>query len=105
MKKFGLDNACHKRTPVATHLKLSKDENSTDVDQSLYRSIIGSLLYLIAKRPDITFVVGVRARFQEKPRASHLTLVERIFKYISRTYDYDILYSHDTNPILVGILM
>jgi hypothetical protein len=54
VKKFGLDNASHKRTPAATHLKLSKDENGVGVDQSLYRSMIGSLLYLTASRPDFT---------------------------------------------------
>ena len=50
VKKFGLENASHKRTPTATHLKLSKDENGVVVDQSLYRSMIGSLLYLTTCR-------------------------------------------------------
>ena len=53
VKKFGLDNASHKRTPAATRLKLSKDENGVVVDQNMYRSMIGSLLYLTASRPDI----------------------------------------------------
>jgi hypothetical protein len=43
VKKFGLENASHKRTPAATHIKLSKDEEGEDVDQSPYRSMIGSL--------------------------------------------------------------
>src|ERR1044072_3083475 len=47
VKNFGLDNASHKRTPAATHVKLTKDEKGEDVDQSLYRSMIGSLLYLL----------------------------------------------------------
>ena len=59
VKKFGMENASHKKTPAPTHLKLSKDESGTSVDQGLYRSIIGSLLYLTASRPDITFAVGV----------------------------------------------
>src|ERR1044072_8836871 len=70
VKKFGLDNASHKRTPVDTHVKLAKYENGEDVDQILYRSMIGSLMYLIASRPDITFVVGVCARYQTQPKAS-----------------------------------
>jgi len=102
VKKFGLDNASHKRTPAATHLKLSKDENSVDVDQSLYRSMIGSLLYLTASRPDITFVVGVCARYQAEPNMSHLTQVKRILKYINGTTDYGILYSHSENSKLIG---
>src|ERR1044072_8839414 len=59
VKKFGLESASHKRTPAATHIKISKDEKGEDVDQSLYRSMIGSWLYLTASRPDITFAVGV----------------------------------------------
>ena len=53
VKKFGLEKSSHKRTPAATHVKLTKDELGEFVDQSLYRSIIGSLLYLTASRPDI----------------------------------------------------
>ena len=63
VKKFGMENASHKRTLAPTHLKLSKDENGVNVDQSLYRSMIGSLLYLTASRPDISFAVGVCARY------------------------------------------
>ena len=59
VKKFGMDNGGHKRTPAATHLKLTKDENGVVVDQSMYKRMIGSLLYLSAIRPDITFAVGV----------------------------------------------
>ncbi|XP_058732628.1 secreted RxLR effector protein 161-like [Vicia villosa] len=100
--KFGLDNASHKRTSIATHLQLSKGENGEDVDQSLYRSMIGNFLYLTASRLDITFVFRVCARFQEKPKASHLTQGKRFSKYISGTYDYGILYSHNISIILVG---
>jgi hypothetical protein len=64
VKKFGIDNGGHKRSPAATHLKLTKDESGIFVDQSMYRSMIESLLYLTARMPDITFVVGVCARYQ-----------------------------------------
>src|ERR1044072_7712661 len=50
VKKFGLDNASHKRRPASIHVKLTKDKKGEDVDQSLYRSMIGSLLYLTASR-------------------------------------------------------
>ncbi|PNY11358.1 gag-pol polyprotein, partial [Trifolium pratense] len=78
VKKFGMESSSHKRTPAATHLKLTKDEGGVDVDQSMYRSMIGSLLYLTASRPDIAFVVGVCARYQAAPKMSHLTQVKRI---------------------------
>jgi len=100
VKKFGLDS--HKTTPATTHLKLSKDENGVAVDQSLYRNMIGSLLYLTTSRPDITFVVGVCARYQAEPKMSHLVQVKRILKYINGTTDYGIMYSHSDNSRLMG---
>jgi hypothetical protein len=101
VKKFGMDNGGHKRTPAATHLKLTKDENGV-VDQSMYRSMIESLLYLTASRPDITFAVGVCARYQAEPKMSHLIQVKRILKYINNISDYGILYSHNENSMLIG---
>ncbi|WJX33335.1 hypothetical protein P8452_21550 [Trifolium repens] len=102
IKKFGMDNATHKRTPAPTHLKLTKDEKGISVDQSLYRSMIGSLLYLTASRPDITYAVGVCARYQADPKVSHLTQVKRILKYVNGTSDYGIMYSHCENSTLYG---
>ena len=102
VKKFGMENASHKRTPAPTHLKLSKDEAGTSVDQSLYRSMIGSLLYLTASRPDITYAVGVCARYQANPKISHLTQVKRILKYVNGTSDYGIMYCHCSGSMLVG---
>jgi hypothetical protein len=102
VKKFGMENSSHKRTPAPTHLKLTKDEKGMDVDQSLYRSMIESLLYLTASRPDITFVVGVCARYQAEPKMRHLTQVKRILKYVNGTCDYGIMYSHCENSALYG---
>ncbi|KAK2379434.1 putative mitochondrial protein [Trifolium repens] len=102
IKKFGMDNAAHKRTPAPTHLKLTKDDKGISVDQSLYRSMIGSLLYLTASRPDITYAVGVCARYQADPKVSHMTQVKRILKYVNGTSDYGIMYSHCEDPTLYG---
>ena len=66
VKKFGLDNATHARTPMATNAKLTNDPSGESVDVTLYRSMIVCLLYLTASRPDIAFSVGVCSRFQSK---------------------------------------
>jgi len=64
--------------------------------------MIGSLLYLTASRPNITFVVGVCAWYQAEQKMSHLTQVKRILKYINSTSDYGILYSNSGNSMLIG---
>lgn len=83
VKKFGLDFAKHSRTPMSTTTKLSKDLDGASVDQTLYRSMIGSLLYPTTSRPDIAFSVGVCVRYQANPKESHLTTVKRVIKYVS----------------------
>ncbi|KAA0053951.1 flocculation protein FLO11-like [Cucumis melo var. makuwa] len=87
ISKFGMDKAKPKRTPAATHLKMTKDSTGKKVDTNQYRSIIGNLLYLTASRPDIAFVVGVCARYQVEPRTSHLHSAKCILKYISGCTD------------------
>ena len=102
ISKFGMDKARSKRTPAATYLKMTKDTNGEKVDTNLYWSIIGSLLYLTASRPNIAFTVGVCAWYQADPRTSHLHSEKRILKYISGTFNYGIWYTYDTTGTLVG---
>ncbi|KAK6131685.1 hypothetical protein DH2020_034592 [Rehmannia glutinosa] len=102
VKRFGLDNKKHIKTPMGTNDKLSKDENGTPIDPTLYRSMIGSLLYLTASRPDISYSVCVCARYQSSPKESHLKAVKRIIRYINGTTELGILYSSDTTTNLVG---
>ncbi|GJR84329.1 ribonuclease H-like domain-containing protein [Tanacetum coccineum] len=73
------------KTPMSTKTKLTKDEEGESVDNTKYRGMIGSLLYLTASRPDIMFSVCLCARFQEDPKTSHLEAVKRIFRYIKGT--------------------
>ncbi|XP_038904333.1 secreted RxLR effector protein 161-like [Benincasa hispida] len=102
VEKFGLEKASIKRTSALTHAKILKDSSRTQVDESLYRRIIGILLYLTASRPDIVFVVAICARYQFSPKTSHLLNATRIIKYISGTNDYDLLFIFDTSSSLVG---
>ncbi|GKD10779.1 putative ribonuclease H-like domain-containing protein [Tanacetum coccineum] len=82
LKKFDLVNVKAAITPMETKLPLTKDEEAFDVDVHLYRSMIGSLMYLTASRPDIMYAVCVCLRFQVTPKTSHLNAVKRIFKYL-----------------------
>ena len=82
VKRFGLDKAAHARTPMAANAKLTNDPSGESVNVTLYRSMIGCLLYLTASRPDIAFNVGVCSKFQSNPKISHLKAVKRIIKYV-----------------------
>ena len=89
---------------MSSSTKLNVNSFGVEVSPTLYRSIIGSLLYLTASRPDIAFSVGVCARYQAAPKESHLTAVKRIITYVNGTPDYGLWYSNDSNACLVGYL-
>jgi hypothetical protein len=72
------------------------------VDQKLYHSMIGSMLYLCASIPDIMLSVRVCARFQSAPKESHLVAVKRIFRYLVNTPNFGIWYPKGTSFDLVG---
>ncbi|XP_024195878.1 uncharacterized protein LOC112199045 [Rosa chinensis] len=82
IKKFGLESKKVVNNPMSTTTKLSEDKDGNSVYPTIYRSMIGSLLYLTASRPDISYSLGVCARFQANPKESHLEAVTRILRYI-----------------------
>lgn len=96
LKKFGLEESKPIRTPMSSDTKLTKDEDGESVDNTKYRGMIGSLLYLTASRPDIMFSVCLCARFQENPKTSHLEAVKRIFRYIKGTTQLGLWYPKGT---------
>ena len=102
MKKFGLEFASSFRTPMSPNVKLTVDLLGKRVDPSLYRSMMGSLLYRIASRLDISYNVGVCARYQANPKESHTTTVKCIIKYVKTTSNFRVWYDEDTNDILAG---
>jgi len=90
LKKFTMEDYKPVSTPMKTRCKLSKDDKSPSVDQTIYRSMIGSLLYLIATRPNILQVVCMVVKFQANPKETHVTTVKWIFRYLKGTIDYGI---------------
>ncbi|XP_022863025.1 uncharacterized protein LOC111383178 [Olea europaea var. sylvestris] len=97
VNRFGLDSKKHTKTSMSTSVKLDHDLTGKSANQIMYRSMIGSLLYLIVNRPDITFSVGLCASFQADPKESHLSAVRRIIRYVNGTVDHGISYSRDSN--------
>ncbi|KAJ9538026.1 hypothetical protein OSB04_030759 [Centaurea solstitialis] len=92
LKKYDM-SGCHSiGTPMATGNSIGPDHEGKDVDLRNYRSMVGSLMYLTASRPDIMFATCVCARYQAKPKESHLAAVKRIFRYLKGTPYYGIWY-------------
>ncbi|GJY06486.1 putative ribonuclease H-like domain-containing protein [Tanacetum coccineum] len=102
LKKFGFSDVKTVSTPMETHKPLLKDANGEDIDKHMYRSMIGSLMYLTSSRPDIMFVVCVCARFQVNPKVSHLHAVKRIFRYLKGQPKLGLWYPKDSPFNLVA---
>ncbi|GJR89236.1 putative ribonuclease H-like domain-containing protein [Tanacetum coccineum] len=93
LKKFNYTDVKSASTPTDLEKPLVKDADADDVDEHLYRSMIGSLMYLTASRPDIMFAVCACARFQVSPKTSHLLAVKRIFRYLKGKPSLGLWYS------------
>jgi hypothetical protein len=103
LSNAGMDscNSCH--TPMENRLKLGKLKNADAVNPTEYRSIIGSLRYLVNTRPDIAFAVGIVSRFMEEPGPQHWAAVKQILRYVRGTLNYGCSYTkQSTSPVLVG---
>ena len=81
LKRFKMMDCKPIKAPMASNGQLNLDEGGNPIDKTLYRSIIGSLLYLTASRPDIMFSVCMYARYRAMPMESHLIAVKRILRY------------------------
>ena len=92
LKRYGMEDFAPMSTPMTTDCKLSKDDDTPQKDATLYRSIIGALIYLTATRPDIMQAVGMVARFQSSPKQSHLVAMKRILRYLKGTTDFGLWY-------------
>nr|GEU52010.1 hypothetical protein [Tanacetum cinerariifolium] len=92
LKKF--DFLSTASTPIKTKKPLVKDEEVADVDVHLYRSMIGSLMYLTTSRPNIMYEVCACSRFQVTLKTSHLQAVKRIFRhhFIRDTYEKELIH-------------
>ncbi|GJY64627.1 hypothetical protein Tco_0466087 [Tanacetum coccineum] len=96
LKKFDLQKSNPVNTPLVERTKLDEDLSGIPVDQTHYRSMIGSLMYLTASRPDLVFAVCMCARYQSKPTKKHLEAVKRVFWYLQGTINMGLWYPKDT---------
>jgi hypothetical protein len=102
LKKFGIDNTKPIKTPMGTNGHLDLDMGDTSVDQKVYRSMIRSLLYLCASRPDIMLSVCMCIRFQATSKDCHLRAIKRIMRYLVLRPNLGLWYSKGSRFELIG---
>jgi hypothetical protein len=102
LKKFDMENAKPIKTPMPTNRHLDLDTKGKAVDTKVYRSMIGSLLYLCASRLDIMLSVCMCARFQANPKESYLTAIKRILRYLVHTLNLSLWYLKGSKFTLLG---
>ncbi|GJZ23434.1 retrovirus-related pol polyprotein from transposon TNT 1-94 [Tanacetum coccineum] len=102
LKKFDLHKSDLVDTPMVERTKLDEDLSGIPVDQTQYRSMIGSLMYLTASRPDLVFAVCMCARYQSKPTKKHLEAVKRVFRYLQGSINMGLWYPKDTAMALTA---
>ncbi|KAL0357030.1 UNVERIFIED_CONTAM: Retrovirus-related Pol polyprotein from transposon TNT 1-94 [Sesamum calycinum] len=88
LKKFKMESCKTVTTPLVTGEKFHKEDGSQKVDGSMYRSLIGSLLYLTATRPDIMFAACLLSRFMQSPSQVHYAAAKRILRYLRAEAEY-----------------
>ena len=85
LERFNMDQCNSVHNPVVPGFKLMKDEGGVEVDSTVYKQMVGSLMYLTAKRPDLMFIISLISRYMERPTESHLLAAKRALSYINGT--------------------
>eukprot|EP00253_Pinus_taeda_P022001 PITA_22001 len=101
-ERFNMQESKAVITPTMMGLKLSKEDSRKDFDPRLYKSIVGSLMYLTATRPDIMHAVSLISRFMERPKEAHWHATKRILRYVKGTKRFGILYTVSERSDLIG---
>ncbi|KAI3816802.1 hypothetical protein L1987_16507 [Smallanthus sonchifolius] len=100
--RFEMTDCKPSTTPIDPNMKVRSEDGRELEDPSVYRKIVGSLIYLTLTRPDISFAVGIMSRFMQNPKKPHLIAVRRILKYVKATVNFGLRFKRETNPKLVG---
>nr|GFD04631.1 uncharacterized mitochondrial protein AtMg00810-like [Tanacetum cinerariifolium] len=102
LKKYGFESCDPVDTPMVEKSKLYEDKEGKAVDPSHYRGMIGTLLYLIASRPDLQFAICMCARYQARPTEKHVHAIKRIFRYLRGTINRGLWYPKDSSVALTA---
>jgi hypothetical protein len=87
---------------VVPGFKIMKDEGGVEVDSTMFKRIVGSLIYLTATRPDMMYVVSLISRFMERPTELHLNVAKRVLRYLKGTMNFGLFYRKGEKQELIG---
>ncbi|GKB28168.1 retrovirus-related pol polyprotein from transposon TNT 1-94 [Tanacetum coccineum] len=102
IERFGMQNFNSVCSPIVPGQKIGRDEAGVKVDSTLYKQMVGSLMYLTATRPDLMYVVCLISRFMANPTQLHFAVVKRIMRYLKGTMEYGIWYKNEGRTGVVG---
>lgn len=89
------------QNPMVPGFKIHKDEDGVKVNSSVYKQLVGSMMYLITTRPDVMYSVSLISRYMSNPIELHLMAAKRILRYLQGTISYGILYRKTGNTELI----
>jgi hypothetical protein len=101
LENCGMEDCNPTQVPMEPRLKLSKKSEAPAVDATEYRSVVGSLRYLVNTRPDLAYSVGIVSRYMEAPTTEHWAAVKHILRYIKGTTDYGIVYLKEKGKVKI----
>lgn len=102
LEKFGMDQCRSAATPLQQNLKLRSGNSTKEVDATMYRQLVGSVIYLTTTRPDLAYSVSVLSQFMSKPLESHWIAAKSVLRYLCGTVNYGILYTDVSDVTLAG---
>ncbi|XP_042969189.1 secreted RxLR effector protein 161-like [Carya illinoinensis] len=102
LKKFNMSDCKSVTTPLIANEKFKKEDGGKLADGAAYRSLIGSLLYLISTRPDLMFATSMLSRFMQNPNQVHFGAAKRVLTYVQVTLKFGILFKPCSYSKLIG---
>ena len=102
LERFNMNQCNAVHNPIVPGFKLMKDEGGVEIDSTLYKQIVGSLMYLTATRPNMMYVISLISRFMERPIEQHLQAAKRVLRYLKGTVSFGLFYRKGGKEELIG---
>ncbi|PRQ43601.1 putative RNA-directed DNA polymerase [Rosa chinensis] len=102
LKRFGMEDSNGVMNPIVPGVKLGRDGGGVRVNETYFKQIVGSLMYITASRPDLMFVVSLISRFMSQPTELHFQAAKRVLRYLKETVNYGIFYKKEGNNKLIA---